>query len=76
MTAQHTTAAVLDIVRQVLGDPRVGPNDDLFDAGFDSLTVVRTAARVRERFGVDLPLGTYFDAATVTDLAVAVEEAR
>ncbi|GAA4443903.1 hypothetical protein GCM10023170_020810 [Phytohabitans houttuyneae] len=76
MTGQDTTTAVLEIVRQVLDDPRVGPDDDLFDAGFDSLTVVRTAARVRERLGVDLPLGTYFDAATVSDLAAAVEEAR
>jgi acyl carrier protein len=76
MSEDTTTGAVLEIVRQVLGDPGVGPDDDLFDAGFDSLVVVRTAARVRERLGVDLPLGTYFDAATVTDLAAAVQEAR
>ena len=76
MSEDTTTGAVLAIVRQVLDDPGVGLDDDLFDAGFDSLVVVRTAARVRERLGVDLPLGTYFDAATVTDRAAAVERAR
>ena len=40
---------VLDIVREVLDGQPVAPDDDLFDLGFDSLLVARTAARVRER---------------------------
>jgi acyl carrier protein len=65
--------AVLDIVREVLDRDTVRPDDDLFDLGFDSLVIVRTAARVRERLGVDPPLAVYFNAGTVAELAAAVE---
>lgn len=64
---------VLEIVREVIGGEAT-PGDDLFDLGFDSLRIAMTAARVRERLDVDLPLSTYFDAATVADLAAAVTE--
>jgi acyl carrier protein len=63
---------VLEIVREVSGGDAV-PGDDLFDLGFDSLKIAMTAARVRERLDVDLPLSTYFDAATVADVAAAVK---
>jgi acyl carrier protein len=67
--------AVLDIVREVFESDAVGPDDDLFDLGFDSLLIVKTATRVRERLGVDPPLAVYFDAGTVEDLARAVADA-
>ena len=63
---------VLDIVREVLASDAVRPDDDLFDLGFDSLLIVKAAARVRERLGADPPLSAYFDAGTVADLAQAV----
>lgn len=62
---------VLEIVREVI-DGEAAPGDDLFDLGFDSLRIAMTAARVRERLDVDLPLSMYFDAATVADLAEAI----
>lgn len=68
-------ANVLEIVREVIGDD-ARPEDDLFDLGLDSLRIAMTAARVRERLDVDLPLATYFDAATVADLAAAVAAGR
>jgi acyl carrier protein len=67
--------AVLDIVREVFESDAVGPDDDLFDLGFDSLLIVKTATRVRERLGADPPLAVYFDAGTVADLARAVADA-
>jgi long-chain acyl-CoA synthetase len=63
---------VLDIVREVLGRDTIGPRDDLFEAGFDSLAIVKTAARVRERLGVDVPLAAYFDAGTPAELGAAI----
>jgi acyl carrier protein len=66
---------VLDIVREVLDGQPVAPDDDLFDLGFDSLLVARTAARVRERLAVDPPLSVYFDAATPADLAAMISAA-
>ncbi|WP_426502049.1 acyl carrier protein [Dactylosporangium sp. McL0621] len=67
-----TTEAVYAIVDEVLERP-ARPDDDLYDLGFDSLLIARTAARVRERLGVDLPLAEYFNAGTVAELAAAVE---
>ncbi|WP_433040556.1 acyl carrier protein [Dactylosporangium sp. CS-033363] len=67
-----TARAVYAIVDEVLERP-VRPEDDLFALGFDSLLIARTAARVRERLGVELPLAEYFNAGTVADLAAAVE---
>lgn len=73
-----TTEAVLDIVREVLaraelspGTP-VGPADDLYDLGFDSLLIIQVAARIRERLGADPPLAAYFEAGTVAELAATV----
>ncbi|MEU7871441.1 acyl carrier protein [Dactylosporangium sp. NPDC049140] len=66
-----TTEAVYAIVGEVLERP-ARPDDDLYDLGFDSLLIARTAARVRERLGVDLPLAEYFNAGTVAELAAAV----
>lgn len=68
-------AAVLDIVREVLADDTVRLDDDLFDLGYDSLRIGATAARIRERIGVDPPLLVYFNAETVADLVAAVEAA-
>ncbi len=68
--------AVLAIVREVLDRPAVQPDDDLYDLGFTSLQIMRTAARVTERTGIELPLTEYFDAATVADLAAAMDRHR
>jgi acyl carrier protein len=64
---------VLAIVREVLDSPTVQFDDDLYDLGFTSLQIMKTAARVTERTGITLPLTEYFDAGTVAELAAAVE---
>jgi acyl carrier protein len=74
MTQQTANAeTVLGIVREVLDRPAVQLDDDLYDLGFTSLQIMRTAARVTERTGIELPLTEYFDAATVAELAAAVD---
>ncbi|GAA3287785.1 acyl carrier protein [Dactylosporangium vinaceum] len=75
-TAQAVYAIVDEVLRGVDGARPVRPEDDLYDLGFDSLLIARTAARVRERLGVDLPLAEYFNAGTVAELAAAVESGR
>ena len=61
---------------EVLGVDTVGAGDDFFDLGGHSLLVTRLVSRLREAFGVELPLRKVFEASTLSHLAIAIETAR
>ncbi|MGH3432286.1 MAG: AMP-binding protein, partial [Thermocrispum sp.] len=56
----------------VLGRDRIGVDDDFFELGGHSLLAVQLVGRVRERFGVELPLRRCFEITTVTDHALEI----
>ena len=59
----------------LLGVGEVGANADFFDLGGDSLLGVQLISRVRERFGVEIPLRDLLsDTFTVAKMAEVVEE--
>lgn len=60
---------VLEIWCEVLGFDDIGPDEDLFDLGGHSLTVIQLAARIRDRFGVDVPVDVFFDEPTAGEIA-------
>jgi amino acid adenylation domain-containing protein len=60
---------------ELLGKDRVGIRDNFFDLGGHSLLAAQVQARVRDLFGVELPLRDMFDVPTVAGLAGRIEAA-
>ncbi|HKO57469.1 MAG TPA: non-ribosomal peptide synthetase, partial [Thermoanaerobaculia bacterium] len=65
----ETERELVQIWRDVLKTDALGIDDDFFAHGGDSLRTMPLIHRVRERFGVDLPLSSVFRAPTVARFA-------
>src|SRR5262249_3872732 len=65
----ETEKAIASIWSDLLGLERVGVHDDFFELGGHSLMAVRAVAKIRDRFGVDLPLATLLETSTIAGLA-------
>ncbi|HTK75750.1 MAG TPA: thioesterase domain-containing protein [Gemmataceae bacterium] len=69
--AEHTDVEcqLAEIWRRVLEVDQVGPHDDLFRLGGDSLAAAEILAEIQKTFGRNVPLTDMFNASTVAGLA-------
>jgi amino acid adenylation domain-containing protein/thioester reductase-like protein len=70
-----TERAIARVWADILGVDRVGVEDNFFDLGGHSLLTTQVIARVREAFGVNLPLSVLFEQPTVAGLGGVIDTA-
>ncbi|HEU4558056.1 MAG TPA: amino acid adenylation domain-containing protein [Longimicrobium sp.] len=71
-----TEVALAEIWAALLGAERVGAEDGFFVLGGHSLLATRVLSRVREAFGVELPLRAVFESPTLSALAAEIDRLR
>jgi len=65
---------LVGIWAELLGLKQVGVQDNFFELGGHSLLATQLASRVRDAFGVELPLQSMFATPTIAQLASAIAE--
>jgi thioesterase domain-containing protein/acyl carrier protein len=70
--ASKLEGTLLSIWQEVLGVRTIGIEDDFFDLGGHSLMAVELFAAIERTIGARLPLGTIFEAPTISKMASAL----
>ncbi|MEU3624240.1 hypothetical protein BS329_35280 [Amycolatopsis coloradensis] len=73
--AGTTTDRLVRMWRDVLGIEEVGPSENFFDLGANSVHLVRVQRRITEAFGRELSLVELFELPTIQALASALDHA-
>ena len=60
---------IAELVASLMSRPAIGPEENFFMIGGHSMLGVQLVARIRETFGVQLPLRQLFIAPTVRELS-------
>ncbi len=68
-----TTARLARIWQEMLGVESIGPVQNYFDLGGDSILAVQLFIRIEQEFNVKLSLATLFDAPTIQELAQVLQ---
>ncbi len=66
--------ALAELWMEILNVPRVGAFDNFFELGGHSLLATQLVSRVHQTFDIDLKLRTLFEAPTLAEMALVVEE--
>lgn len=71
-----TEHALAGLWREILGVEAIGPSDDFFRLGGNSLQIVRLVARVKAVFSVDIALQQTFQRPRLQEIAALIAEAE
>jgi len=63
-----------EIWQEILGIEQVGIHDSFFELGGHSLVAPKMILRVQETYGVDFPLSQLFEAPTMAQMALSIQE--
>lgn len=69
-----TEETIAELWQELLGVEHIGIHDNFFQMGGTSLLALTVTARLRQAFQIEVPLTSIFQAPTVAELAVALEE--
>lgn len=69
-----TEETIAELWQELLGVQRIGLHDNFFQIGGTSLLALTVTARLRKAFQIELPITSIFQAPTVAELAVVLEE--
>ena len=72
----ETEEKIADICQDLLGIEKVGVYDNFFDLGGHSLLATQLMSRLRETFGIEIPLRALFEGPTVAELAKTIEKLK
>lgn len=72
--SNETEELIASFWQELLGIDLVGIHDNFFELGGNSLLATKLVTRLRNEFEIDLPLRILFEASTVEDLALVVED--
>lgn len=70
-STEHTLAALWS---EILDIPTPAAEEDFFDLGGDSMTMVMVEFRIMEEFSIPLPAGALLQARTLRELTAFVDE--
>jgi amino acid adenylation domain-containing protein len=67
---------LIQLWEELLGAPGIGPTQDFFELGGNSLLALRLFSRINRRLECDLPVSTLFAGATVRQMADAIRDQK
>jgi acyl transferase domain-containing protein len=70
----ETEERIAQFWKELLGIEQIGVHDNFFELGGNSLVATKLVTRLRSSFEVEVPLRIIFEASTVEDLALVIEE--
>ncbi len=67
---------LVEMWEELLGVEGIGVEDNFFELGGHSLLVIQVMSRIRDEYGVEIAVGSIFEAPTIAELAIAIVQSQ